>query len=64
MNHHINVLCTVRLRVIAVVDDAITNYLSGLPHAWNGVTVRHLLTHTSGIQDYTGATDFLKVTMN
>jgi D-alanyl-D-alanine carboxypeptidase len=31
------------------LDDPITNYLSGLPAAWGGVTVRHLLAHTSGI---------------
>ena len=31
------------------LDDPITKYLSGLPQAWSGVTVRHLLTHTSGL---------------
>jgi D-alanyl-D-alanine carboxypeptidase len=34
------------------LDDKITNYLSGLPAAWSGVTVRHMLTHTSGIPSY------------
>ena len=34
------------------LDDKITNYLIGLPQAWNGVTVRHLLTHTSGIPNF------------
>ena len=35
------------------LDDTITNYLSGLPQAWAGITVRHLLSHTSGItNDY------------
>jgi CubicO group peptidase (beta-lactamase class C family) len=34
------------------LDDKITNYLSGLPPAWSGVTVRHLLTHTSGIPNF------------
>jgi CubicO group peptidase (beta-lactamase class C family) len=34
------------------LDDKITTYLSGLPEAWSGVTVRHLLTHTSGIPNF------------
>lgn len=35
------------------LDDKITNYLSGLPQTWNEITVRHLLSHTSGItNDY------------
>ena len=33
-------------------DAPITEYLHNVPTAWNGVTVHHLLTHTSGIQDY------------
>jgi D-alanyl-D-alanine carboxypeptidase len=35
------------------LDAKITEILPGLPTAWNGVTVRHLLTHTSGIKSYT-----------
>ncbi len=35
------------------LDDPITNYLPGAPNAWQSITVRHLLTHTSGIPDYT-----------
>jgi D-alanyl-D-alanine carboxypeptidase len=34
------------------LDGTITGYLSGLPQAWSGVTVRHLLTHTSGIPNF------------
>lgn len=34
------------------LDERITNYLSGLPQAWSGVTVRHLLSHTSGIPNF------------
>ena len=34
------------------LDDKITNYLSGLPQAWSSVTVRHMLTHTSGIPSF------------
>lgn len=31
------------------LDDKVTAHLSGLPAAWDGVTIRHLLTHTSGL---------------
>jgi CubicO group peptidase (beta-lactamase class C family) len=31
------------------LDDPIGNYLEGAPEAWKGITVRHLLTHTSGM---------------
>jgi D-alanyl-D-alanine carboxypeptidase len=31
------------------VDDKVGKYLDGTPESWNGVTIRHLLTHTSGI---------------
>ena len=34
------------------LDDGIHEYLSFLPSEWLGVTVRQLLTHTSGIPDY------------
>lgn len=35
------------------LDDPITRYLPEKPAAWERITVRHLLTHTSGIPDYT-----------
>jgi CubicO group peptidase (beta-lactamase class C family) len=31
------------------LDDSIVNYLPGSPANWNGITVRHLLTHTGGM---------------
>jgi D-alanyl-D-alanine carboxypeptidase len=34
------------------LDDRITTYLSGVPQAWSGVTVRHMLAHTSGIPNF------------
>ena len=34
------------------LDDGIHEYLTDLPSEWLGVTVRQLLTHTSGIPDY------------
>ena len=41
------------------LDDPIRRYFSVGPAAWGAVTVRHLLTHTSGIPDYTdGLVDY------
>jgi D-alanyl-D-alanine carboxypeptidase len=36
------------------VDDKISQHLKNTPAAWSNITVRHLLTHTSGIKSYTG----------
>jgi CubicO group peptidase (beta-lactamase class C family) len=35
------------------LDDSIAEYFSNAPPTWRSITVRHLLTHTSGIPDYT-----------
>lgn len=35
------------------LSDPITKFFPGAPDAWRAITVRHLLTHTSGIPDYT-----------
>lgn len=40
------------------VDDKISTYLKDVPEAWANVTIRHLLTHTSGIRSYTGLDGF------
>jgi CubicO group peptidase (beta-lactamase class C family) len=42
------------------LDDAIGKYLPGAPATWDKITVRNLLTHTSGIHDY--ETESLKKT--
>ena len=34
------------------VGDPVSKYLDGVPDAWKDITVRHLLTHTSGIKDF------------
>jgi CubicO group peptidase (beta-lactamase class C family) len=34
------------------LDDPITKYFTDAPAPWQRITVRHLLTHTSGIPDY------------
>jgi D-alanyl-D-alanine carboxypeptidase len=35
------------------IDDPLRKWLPEAPSAWRKVTIRHLLTHTSGIPDYT-----------
>lgn len=36
------------------LDEKVSKYLPQSPAAWNDVTIRRLLTHTSGIRDYFG----------
>jgi CubicO group peptidase (beta-lactamase class C family) len=36
------------------LDDKVAKYFPGAPESWNKFTVRNLLTHTSGIKEYTG----------
>ena len=40
------------------VSDPACQYLAECPAAWRPLTVRHLLTHTSGIPNYTNLPDF------
>jgi CubicO group peptidase (beta-lactamase class C family) len=43
------------------LDDPITKFFVGVPRDWPEITVRHLLTHTSGIPNYdSGVFDFRK----
>ena len=42
------------------VSDPVCKYLSECPAAWQPLTVRNLLTHTSGIPNYTSFPDFAK----
>ncbi|MEG4286439.1 serine hydrolase domain-containing protein [Microcoleus sp. A006_D1] len=41
-------------------NDLICNYLSDCPAAWQSITIRSLLTHTSGIPNYTSLPNFLQ----
>jgi CubicO group peptidase (beta-lactamase class C family) len=40
------------------VSDSICKYLTDCPKAWKPISLRNLLTHTSGIWNYTNAEDF------
>lgn len=42
------------------LDDTITTFFPDAPARWNKITVRHLLTHTSGMPDYTDGLDLRK----
>jgi CubicO group peptidase (beta-lactamase class C family) len=34
------------------LEDKVSNFVEGAPDTWKDITIRHLLTHTSGIKDY------------
>lgn len=40
------------------LDDPVAKYLKNTPDTWNGVTIRHLLTHSSGVKSYTSLDGF------
>lgn len=40
------------------LDDVIGTYLANLPEGWQSITIRQLLTHSSGIPDYTTNSNF------
>jgi D-alanyl-D-alanine carboxypeptidase len=42
------------------LDDKLSKFFDKLPAAWNNVTVRHLLNHTSGIKSHTSLPGFEK----
>jgi CubicO group peptidase (beta-lactamase class C family) len=43
------------------LDDSVTKYFPEAPESWRGITIRHLLTHTSGIQNHVAVPDWLDV---
>ena len=40
------------------LNDPLSKYIAESPESWRGVTVRHLLTHTSGLKNYNGLAGF------
>src|SRR5215510_14048758 len=40
------------------IDDPVSKYYIEAPRAWDKITIRHLLTHTSGIPSYTDIPKF------
>src|SRR6516165_3984555 len=36
------------------LEDKVSGFVEGAPDTWKDITIRHLLTHTSGIKDYLG----------
>jgi CubicO group peptidase (beta-lactamase class C family) len=45
------------------LDDPVGKYLDDAPKAWEGVTIHHLLTHTSGVPSYTSDPEYRKKMM-
>jgi len=43
------------------LEDPITQYFPEAPQAWRNITIRHLLTHTSGIQNHVAVPHWLDV---
>src|SRR5688572_16194912 len=43
------------------LGDPISKYLEGTPATWNGITIRHLLTHTSGLIREAPGFDLFKI---
>ena len=43
------------------VHDSISRYLSDLPDTWQPITIHQLLTHTSGIPNYTSSPQIAKL---
>ena len=45
------------------LDDKISKYLNDLPETWNSISVRHLLTHTSGLGEYPTDLDLRRISL-
>ncbi|MBE0659645.1 MAG: serine hydrolase [Bryobacteraceae bacterium] len=45
------------------VSDPVCSYVEACPQTWKPITIHHLLTHTSGIPNFTGFPDYQKTMM-
>lgn len=45
------------------VNDLMCKYFTDCPQTWQTITIKHLLTHTSGIPSYTAFPDFARTTV-
>lgn len=54
VSKHVTALAVLRLQLAGKidVDRPVATYLRNAPRSWDGVFVRHLLSHTSGLPDY------------
>jgi CubicO group peptidase (beta-lactamase class C family) len=50
-------------RGLLTVQDRICQYVEDCPAAWADITIRHLLTHTSGIPDYVNFSDYRQLSV-
>jgi CubicO group peptidase (beta-lactamase class C family) len=46
------------------LDAPLSTYLGGVPPSWSAITIRHLLTHSSGIPDYLGLPGFADISFH
>ncbi len=44
-----------------LLDEPIADYLDNLPKAWQSVTIKHILSHQSGIPSYTDAQNYWEI---
>ena len=52
--------CAWSIKSAIALDDTVGQHLPSMPLAWQGVTIRQLLNHTSGIPDYTKSEGLLQ----
>src|SRR5262245_9629420 len=45
------------------VQDPICKFFDNCPESWKGITIHHLLTHTSGVPNFTSFPDYQKTMM-
>ena len=43
------------------LEDNLSQYFPEAPESWNRITIRHLLTHTSGIQNHVAVPDYMDI---